>query len=79
MLPHLGRIAEDRVMDLPRPRAETLYTYSVLGVVPSEMIAAVRGIGQDVVLYSTSCQINTVFAIPFIIMAVAAVIVLVSR
>ncbi len=37
-------------------------------------IAAVRGIGQDIVLYSTSYQINTVFAILFIIMVIAVVI-----
>jgi NitT/TauT family transport system permease protein len=49
------------------------YTYSVLGVVASEMIAAVSGIGQDLVLYATSYQINTVFAILAIVMVVAVV------
>lgn len=39
------------------------FTYSLLGVIASEMIAATHGIGQDIVLYSSSFQINTVFAI----------------
>lgn len=39
------------------------FTYSLLGVVASEMIAATNGMGQDIVLYSSSYQVNTVFAI----------------
>lgn len=39
------------------------FTYSLLGVIASEMIAATSGIGQDIVLYSSGYQINTVFAI----------------
>jgi len=46
------------------------YTYALLGVVASEMIAASNGVGQDVVRYSTSFQIDTVFAILLIIMLV---------
>jgi NitT/TauT family transport system permease protein len=39
------------------------FTYSLLGVVASEMIAATSGVGQDIVLYSSSYQVDTVFAI----------------
>jgi NitT/TauT family transport system permease protein len=39
------------------------FTYSLLGVVASEMIAATNGIGQDIVLFSSSYQVDTVFAI----------------
>lgn len=39
------------------------FTYSLLGVVASEMIAATSGIGQDIVLFSSSYQVDTVFAI----------------
>lgn len=39
------------------------FTYSLLGVVASEMIAATNGVGQDIVLYSSSYQVDTVFAI----------------
>ncbi|MFE0748927.1 ABC transporter permease [Gordonia sp. NPDC058843] len=39
------------------------FTYSLLGVIASEMIAATNGIGQDIVLFSSGYQINTVFAI----------------
>lgn len=49
------------------------FTYSLLGVIASEMIAATNGIGQDIVLYSSGYQINTVFAIiiELVIVAVA--------
>ncbi|MCD2114653.1 ABC transporter permease [Rhodococcus rhodochrous] len=39
------------------------FTYALLGVIASEMIAATNGIGQDIVLFSSGYQINTVFAI----------------
>jgi NitT/TauT family transport system permease protein len=39
------------------------FTYSLLGVVASEMIAATNGVGQDIVLFSSSYQVDTVFAI----------------
>lgn len=39
------------------------FTYALLGVIASEMIAASSGLGQDIVLYSSSFQINTTFAI----------------
>lgn len=39
------------------------FTYSLLGVIASEMIAATSGIGQDIVLFSPGYLINTVFAI----------------
>jgi NitT/TauT family transport system permease protein len=50
------------------------YTYALLGVVASEMIAAASGVGQDIVRYSTSFQINTVFAILLIIMIVTVAV-----
>ena len=50
------------------------FTYSLLGVVASEMIAATSGIGQDIVLFSSSYQINTVFAILLELMAIAVLI-----
>lgn len=50
------------------------FTYSLLGVIASEMIAATNGMGQDIVLYSSSYQINTVFAI-LVILVVFAVLV----
>ncbi|MFD7407806.1 ABC transporter permease [Streptomyces sp. NPDC059866] len=49
------------------------FTYALLGVVASEMVAATGGLGQDIVLYSSSYQINTVFAILVELMAVAIV------
>jgi NitT/TauT family transport system permease protein len=50
------------------------FTYSVLGVIASEMIAATNGLGQDIVLYSTSYRIDTVFAILLIILGIATVV-----
>ena len=50
------------------------FTYSLLGVIASEMIAATNGLGQDIVLYSSSYRINTVFAILAILMVVAALV-----
>lgn len=50
------------------------FTYALLGVVASEMIAATGGLGQDIVLYSSSYQINTVFAILVELMVVAVVV-----
>ena len=50
------------------------FTYSLLGVVASEMIAATAGIGQDIVLYSSSYEINTVFAILLELMVIAVVV-----
>lgn len=50
------------------------FTYSLLGVVASEMIAATAGIGQDIVLFSSSYQINTVFAILLELMVIAVVV-----
>lgn len=49
------------------------FIYALLGVVASEMIAATGGLGQDIVLYSSSYQINTVFAILLELMVVAIV------
>jgi NitT/TauT family transport system permease protein len=49
------------------------FTYALLGVVASEMVAATGGLGQDIVLYSSSFQINTVFAILVELMVVAIV------
>lgn len=50
------------------------FTYSLLGVVASEMIAATSGIGQDIVLFSSSYQINTVFAILLELMVIAVLV-----
>lgn len=50
------------------------FTYSLLGVIASEMIAASAGLGQDIVLYSSSFQINTVFAILVELMIIAIVV-----
>jgi NitT/TauT family transport system permease protein len=50
------------------------FTYSLLGVIASEMIAATHGIGQDIVLYSSSFQINTVFAIILELVVIAIVV-----
>lgn len=49
------------------------FVYALLGVVASEMVAATGGLGQDIVLYSSSYQINTVFAILVELMAIAVV------
>jgi len=50
------------------------FTYSLLGVIASEMIAATEGLGQDIVLFSSSYQINTVFAILVELMVIAVVV-----
>ncbi|WKN60853.1 ABC transporter permease [Rhodococcus opacus] len=50
------------------------FTYSLLGVIASEMIAATNGLGQDIVLYSSSFRINTVFAILVELVAIAVVV-----
>ena len=50
------------------------FTYSLLGVIASEMIAATSGIGQDIVLFSSSYQINTVFAILVELMIIAVAV-----
>jgi NitT/TauT family transport system permease protein len=50
------------------------FTYSLLGVIASEMIAATNGVGQEIVLYSSSYQINTVFAILIELVLIAIVI-----
>ncbi|AXK32483.1 ABC transporter permease [Streptomyces armeniacus] len=47
------------------------FTYALLGVVASEMVAATGGLGQEIVLYSSSYQINTVFAILVELMVIA--------
>lgn len=50
------------------------FTFSLLGVVASEMIAATSGLGTDIVRFSTSYKIDTVYAI-LVIIAVASVLV----
>ena len=50
------------------------FTYSLLGVIASEMIAATDGMGQDIVMFSSSYQINTVFAILVELMLIAVVV-----
>ena len=50
------------------------FTYSLLGVVASEMIAATSGVGQDIVLFSSSYQVDTVFAILIELVVFAVVI-----
>lgn len=50
------------------------WTYSLLGVIASEMIAAPNGIGQDLVFYSNTYSVNTVFAILFGLMFIAMVV-----
>jgi NitT/TauT family transport system permease protein len=50
------------------------FTYSLLGVIASEMIAATNGMGQDIVLFSSSYQINTVFAILVELVVLAVVV-----
>ena len=49
------------------------FTYSLLGVIASEMIAATSGLGQDIVLFSSSYQVDTVFAILVMLMFFAVV------
>lgn len=50
------------------------FTYSLLGVIASEMIAATNGIGQDIVLYSSSFHINIVFAIILELVLIAVIV-----
>ncbi|MGE3620987.1 MAG: ABC transporter permease [Acidimicrobiia bacterium] len=50
------------------------FTYSLLGVVASEMIAAPEGLGQDLVFFSSSYQINHMFAILVLFMFVATIV-----
>ncbi|HEX5201960.1 MAG TPA: ABC transporter permease [Actinoplanes sp.] len=50
------------------------FTYSLLGVVASEMIAATNGVGQDIVLFSSSYQVDTVFAILVALVIFAVVV-----
>lgn len=47
------------------------FTYSLLGVIASEMIAARRGLGQDMVFFSSSYQLNTLFAILILLIVIA--------
>lgn len=49
------------------------FTFSLLGVVASEMIAATSGLGTDIVRYSTSYRIDTVYAV-LVIIAAASVL-----
>ncbi len=50
------------------------FTYSLLGVIASEMIAAPSGMGQDIVFFSSSYRLNTMFAVLVILMVVAMVV-----
>lgn len=50
------------------------FTYALLGVIASEMIAAASGLGQEIVLYSSSYRVNTVFAILIELMIFAIVV-----
>lgn len=47
------------------------FTYSLLGVIASEMIAARAGLGQDMVFFSSSYQMNTLFAILVVLVVIA--------
>lgn len=49
------------------------FTFSLLGVVASEMITATSGLGTDIVRFSTSYQIDTVYAI-LVIAALSALV-----
>jgi NitT/TauT family transport system permease protein len=49
-------------------------TYSLLGVIGSEMIAAKDGLGQDIVYYSSTFDIATMFAILLELIVVATFI-----
>ncbi|MFV0463079.1 MAG: ABC transporter permease [Nostocoides sp.] len=49
------------------------FTYSLLGVIASEMIAATDGVGQDLVFFGSSFQINTVFAILLLLLCVGMI------
>lgn len=50
------------------------YTYSLLGVVASEMIAASSGVGQDLVFFGSSYQISSVFAVLILLLCVGMVV-----
>ena len=50
------------------------FTYALLGVIASEMVAASSGVGQDIVLFSSGYQIDTVFAIILELVIIAIVI-----
>lgn len=50
------------------------FTYALLGVIASEMIAATAGLGQDIVFFTSSYQINTTYAILVELMVIAVVI-----
>lgn len=50
------------------------FTYSLLGVIASEMIAARSGLGQDMVFFSSSYQMNTLFAILVMLIIIATFI-----
>jgi NitT/TauT family transport system permease protein len=49
------------------------FTYSLLGVIASEMIAARGGLGQDMVFFSSSYQMNTLFAILILLVIIGLV------
>lgn len=53
--------------------ARLAITYSLLGVIASEMIAARDGLGQDIVLYSSTFEIGQVFVILIMIALIATV------
>lgn len=46
-------------------------TYSLLGVIASEMIAAQNGLGQNIVYFSSTFQVNGVFAVLIVLAATA--------
>ena len=46
-------------------------TYSLLGVIASEMIAASGGLGQNIVYFSSTFQVNGVFAVLLVLAATA--------
>jgi len=50
------------------------FAYSLLGVIGSEMIAAPSGVGQDLLYFSSSYQINAVFGILAAIVALAVAV-----
>lgn len=50
------------------------WVFALLGVIASEMIAAPTGVGQEIVYFSQSLQVNTVFAILIVLMAVSVVV-----
>lgn len=48
-------------------------TYSILGVVATEMIAARRGLGLDIVKYANTLQVGGVFALLLVLILIAFV------